>query len=84
MVGKPESTLAKNADIVLDVGVKKEACPLGLAPTSSTTATLAFGDALAMELLSARHLRKSVAIYHRRKPGQEAAPYGWGYHAQRG
>ena len=38
MVGKPESTLAKNADIVLDVGVKKEACPLGLAPTSSTTA----------------------------------------------
>ena len=51
MVGKPESTLAKNADIVLDVGVKKEACPLGLAPTSSTTATLAFGDALAMELL---------------------------------
>lgn len=55
MVGKPESTLAKNADIVLDVGVKKEACPLGLAPTSSTTATLAFGDALAMELLSARH-----------------------------
>ena len=58
MVGKPESTLAKNADIVLDVGVKKEACPLGLAPTSSTTATLAFGDALAMELLSAAILRK--------------------------
>lgn len=65
MVGKPESTLAKNADIVLDVGVKKEACPLGLAPTSSTTATLAFGDALAMELLSARHFTENqFAIYH--------------------
>ena len=66
MVGKPESTLAKNADIVLDVGVKKEACPLGLAPTSSTTATLAFGDALAMELLSARHFTENqFAIYMR-------------------
>jgi arabinose-5-phosphate isomerase len=65
MVGNPDSTLAKNADIVLNVGVKKEACPLGLAPTSSTTATLAFGDALAMELLSARHFTPNqFAIYH--------------------
>jgi arabinose-5-phosphate isomerase len=65
MVGNTESTLAKNADIILNVGVKKEACPLGLAPTSSTTATLAFGDALAMELLSARHFTANqFAIYH--------------------
>ena len=47
MVGKPDSTLGKNADVVLDVGVSKEACPLGLAPPSSTTAALAYGDALA-------------------------------------
>ena len=60
MVGNPDSTLAKNSDIVLNVGVQKEACPLGLAPTSSTTAALAFGDALAMELLSARHLPSSI------------------------
>lgn len=65
MVGNPESTLAKNADIVLNVGVKREACPLGLAPTSSTTAALAFGDALAMELLSARHFTpEEFAIFH--------------------
>ena len=65
MVGNPESTLAKNADIVLNVGVKKEACPLGLAPTSSTTAALAFGDALAMELLSARKFTANqFAIFH--------------------
>ena len=48
MVGNADSTLARNADVVLNVGVKREACPLGLAPTSSTTAALAFGDALAM------------------------------------
>lgn len=65
MVGHPDSTLAKNADIVLNVGVKQEACPLGLAPTSSTTAALSFGDALAMELLSARHFTpEKFAIFH--------------------
>lgn len=65
MVGNPDSTLAKNSDIVLNVGVQKEACPLGLAPTSSTTAALAFGDALAMELLSARHFTPTqFAIFH--------------------
>lgn len=65
MVGNPDSTLAKNSDIVLNVGVQKEACPLGLAPTSSTTAALAFGDALAMELLSARHFTlNQFAIFH--------------------
>ena len=65
MVGNKNSTLAKNADVVLDVSVSKEACPLGLAPTSSTTAALAFGDALAMELLSAKNFTaKQFAVFH--------------------
>ena len=51
MTGNPRSTLAKAADLVLEVGVKEEACPLGLAPTASTTAALAMGDALAVVLL---------------------------------
>lgn len=54
MTGKPHSTLAKHADVHLNVGVRKEACPLGLAPTSSTTAAMAMGDALAVALLEAR------------------------------
>lgn len=54
LTGKPNSTLAQAADIHLDVSVEQEACPLGLAPTSSTTATLAMGDALAIALLEAR------------------------------
>ena len=54
MTGKPQSTLARTADVVLDVGVSQEACPLNLAPTASTTATLAMGDALAVALLDAR------------------------------
>lgn len=54
MTGKPGSTLAKMAAAHLDVGVEKEACPLGLAPTSSTTATLAMGDALAVAALQYR------------------------------
>lgn len=54
MTGKPNSTLAKMATAHLDVGVEKEACPLGLAPTSSTTATLAMGDALAVAVLQCR------------------------------
>lgn len=53
-VGKTNSTLAKSADIVFDVGVEKEACPLGKAPTASTTAALAMGDALAVCLLKQR------------------------------
>ena len=52
--GKPTSTLARSADVHLDVSVSKEACPLGLAPTSSTTAALAMGDALAVAVLEAR------------------------------
>lgn len=54
VTGKPQSTLARAADVVLDVSVPKEACPLNLAPTASTTATLAMGDALAVALLDAR------------------------------
>jgi arabinose-5-phosphate isomerase len=54
MTGKAESTLAREADVNLDVGVAKEACPLDLAPTASTTAALVMGDALAIALLEAR------------------------------
>lgn len=57
MTGGPQSTLAVHADIVLDSGVEKEACPLNLAPTASTTAQLALGDALAVALLDARGFR---------------------------
>ncbi|MBW2630480.1 MAG: KpsF/GutQ family sugar-phosphate isomerase [Deltaproteobacteria bacterium] len=49
--GNTNSTLAKNSDVVIDVSVEREACPFGLAPTSSTTATLAMGDALAVALV---------------------------------
>src|SRR6202171_1634262 len=54
MTGDPGSTLAKQSEVVLDCSVEKEACPLNLAPTSSTTVMLALGDALAMVLLEAR------------------------------
>lgn len=54
LTGNPQSTLARTADINLDVSVAEEACPLGLAPTSSTTASLAMGDALAVAVLEAR------------------------------
>ncbi len=54
MTGTQNSPLAKYADVTLDVGVSEEACPLGLAPTASTTATLAMGDALAVALLERR------------------------------
>ncbi len=54
MTGRPQSTLATNANVHLDISVKEEACPLGLAPTSSTTATLAMGDALAVAVLESR------------------------------
>jgi arabinose-5-phosphate isomerase len=52
--GRPDSTLARGADVVLDVSVPEEACPLGLAPTASTTVTMALGDALAIALLEER------------------------------
>jgi arabinose-5-phosphate isomerase len=54
MTGRPQSSLAREADVHLDVGVSAEACPLDLAPTASTTAALAMGDALAVALLEAR------------------------------
>jgi arabinose-5-phosphate isomerase len=57
LTGAPGSALARQADIVIDVGVAEEACPMNLAPTSSTTAALAMGDALAMALLDLRGLR---------------------------
>lgn len=57
MTGKKKSTLAMYAEAVLDVGVKEEACPLGLSPTASTTACLAMGDALAVALLEKRGFR---------------------------
>jgi arabinose-5-phosphate isomerase len=69
MTGHPESTLARYADIVLDIGEAEEACPLGLAPSSSTTAMLVMGDALALTLFQMRKLRpEDYAFYH---PGGE-------------
>ncbi|MFN3569410.1 MAG: SIS domain-containing protein [Polaromonas sp.] len=58
MTGGRQSTLARHADVVLDTSVEKEACPLNLAPTASTTAQLAMGDALAVALLDARGFRE--------------------------
>lgn len=65
LTGNKDSVLAKYSDVVLDVSVKKEACPLGLAPTASTTATLAMADALAICLLEKRGFKeKDFAFYH--------------------
>jgi arabinose-5-phosphate isomerase len=65
MTGNPASKLARHADVHLDVSVKKEACPLGLAPTSSTTAALVMGDALAISLLEERGFtREDFALSH--------------------
>ena len=65
MVGRLESTVASVADVVLNVSVACEACPLGLAPTTSTTAALAMGDALALAVMEARHFTKEdYAIFH--------------------
>ena len=65
LTGNVKSMLAKNSDVVLDVSVKEEACPLDLAPTASTTATLALGDALAMALLEHKGVRpEDFARFH--------------------
>jgi len=65
LTGNSESTLAKNSDVVINVGVKEEACPLGLAPTASTTAALAMGDALAVALLDQRGFKEEdFACFH--------------------
>lgn len=67
MTGNPSSSLAACADMVLNVQVPREACPLGLAPTSSTTATLALGDALAVALLNRKQFRPED--FRRNHPG---------------
>lgn len=65
LTGNPKSTLAKYSTVLLDVSVKKEACTLNLAPTASTTAMLAMGDALAVALLDVRGFKaKDFAFYH--------------------
>src|SRR5512140_3387521 len=65
MSGNRSSTLAKSADVFLEISVKEEACPLGLAPTASTTATLAMGDALAVALLVQRGFKaEDFALFH--------------------
>lgn len=65
MAGNPKSVLAQASDIFLDISVSEEACPLGLAPTASTTATLAMGDALAVVLLEERGFRaEDFALFH--------------------
>ena len=65
LTGNLRSLLAQHSDVVLDVSVKKEACPLGLAPTASTTATLAMADALAVCLLEAKGFKeRDFAFYH--------------------
>jgi arabinose-5-phosphate isomerase len=67
MTGRLDSTLAKAGDVVLDVGVREEACPLGLAPTASTTAALAMGDALGVVLLEKKEFKEQD--FARRHPG---------------
>lgn len=65
LTGELNSTLAKNSDVVIDISIKEEACPLGLAPTASTTAMLATGDALAIALLKKRNFKeKDYALFH--------------------
>jgi arabinose-5-phosphate isomerase len=65
IVGRMSSTLAKNSTVALDVSVSEEACPMGLAPTASTTATLALGDALAVALLEKRGFKEQdFAQFH--------------------
>lgn len=65
MAGNPASTLARAGDVFLDISIKEEACPLQLAPTASTTVTLAMGDALAVALLLQRGFREEdFALYH--------------------
>src|SRR3990167_1433046 len=67
ITGNPQSTLASNADVNLDVSIHKEACPLGLAPTTSTTVGLVMGDALAIALLQVKQF--TITDYARSHPG---------------
>jgi arabinose-5-phosphate isomerase len=72
LTGSPQSTLARHCEVVLDVSVREEACPMNLTPTASTTAALALGDALAMAVLERRDLRpEDFAALH------PAGTLGW-------
>jgi len=65
MTGRPDSTLGRHADVVLDLGEMEEACPLGLAPSVTTTAMLALGDALALTVLKMHNFKaEDFALYH--------------------
>jgi len=65
LTGNPKSILGENSDYILNVGVEEEACPLNLAPTSSTTATLVMGDALTVALINKRGFKaENFAVYH--------------------
>ena len=65
MTGNPSSSLAQESDVVLDIRVDKEACPMNLAPTCSTTTTLVMGDALASALIKMREFKpENFALYH--------------------
>ena len=78
MVGAMESTLAQASDLVLDVGVNQEACPFGLAPTASTTASLALGDALALSLSEKKgfHLEDFARLHPGGRLGKRLAKVG--------
>ena len=77
LTGHAQSTLGQTADVVLDMHVDEEACPLNLAPTASTTAALALGDALAMTLLVAKGFREEdFAHLHPRRLARQAADAG--------
>lgn len=65
MTGNQNSALAKEVELIINIGVEKEACPLGLAPTTSTTATLVMGDALTICLMERRNFKaENYALYH--------------------
>lgn len=65
MTGNPQSTLAKHADVVLDISIEREACPNNLAPTTSSLVTMALGDALAIALINARNFKaEDFARFH--------------------
>jgi len=63
LTGNVKSTLSHSSDVSLDVCVKEEACPLGLAPTASTTAVLALGDALAIALMEEKGFRRRISPF---------------------
>lgn len=64
ITGNPNSTLAKHSDVVLNVSVEREACPIGLVPTTSTTATLALGDALAVALMEKKGFTEEDFLFY--------------------